>query len=262
MFSLDQLQAIRAVEIDKIAAFLRPGARVLEIGAGTGQQALELQRRGFQVTAIEVPDSSYAPYQVFPIRNYDANTIPLPDESVDLVFSSNVLEHVPDLTRTHGEIRRVLAAGGRCVHVLPTPGWRFWTILSGYPDSILHVVFGASQLVPRTFPRHAELQRLGRAWFQLASDVGGRWFPLRHGVRGNLMSELWLFHPSWWRRNFTENGFSVVHDEPMGLFYTGNMLLGSCLGFPRRRWLARTLGSACHLFVLAPMSRGTRDGLM
>jgi ubiquinone/menaquinone biosynthesis C-methylase UbiE len=45
MFSLDHLDAIRLAEIDKIASFLPAGARILEIGAGTGSQALELQRR-------------------------------------------------------------------------------------------------------------------------------------------------------------------------------------------------------------------------
>jgi SAM-dependent methyltransferase len=251
MFSLDQLDAIRAAEIDKAVSFFRPGARVLEIGAGTGQQALELRRRGFAVTAIEIADSDYAAHRVFPIIDYDGRSIPLPDAGIDVVFSSNVLEHVPDLARMHGQIRRVLAPGGRCVHVVPTPSWRLWSILSGYPDSIQHIVFGIPRLVPHAFPRRAELQRLGKSWFGLAWDVGGRWFPRRHGARGNVVSELWLFHPDWWRLNFAENGFTVVHDEPMGLFYTGNMLLGRRLGFDRRRRLARTLGSACHLFVLA-----------
>ena len=53
VLSLAHLDAIRGAEIDKIAAFIPAGARVLEIGAGTGQQALELRRRGFAVTAIE-----------------------------------------------------------------------------------------------------------------------------------------------------------------------------------------------------------------
>jgi SAM-dependent methyltransferase len=251
MFSLDQLDAIRAVEIEKIATFFAPYARVLEIGAGTGQQALELARRGFHVTAIETAHSAYAGHRVFPITDYDGRSIPLPDASIDIVFSSNVLEHVADLEGLHSEIRRLLAPGGRCVHVLPTHAWRFWTTLSGYPDALLHFAAGAPQLVPRDVPRRAELRRLAEAWYRTARAVGGRLLPCRHGVRGNVVSETWLFHPSWWRRNFSENGFSIVHDEPMGLFYTGNMLLGRRLDFARRRRLARMLGSACHLFVLA-----------
>src|SRR6266705_5263974 len=118
VLSLDHLDAIRGAELEKIATLFPAGARVLEIGAGTGKQALELQRRGFAVTAIEIPNSHYAAHRVFPIKDYDGRTIPLPDGSIDVVFSSNLLEHVAELSRIHAEIRRVLAPGGCCIHVL------------------------------------------------------------------------------------------------------------------------------------------------
>lgn len=252
MFSYAHVDRLRRAEMDRIVPFLPPRTRILEIGAGTGQQALELERRGFEVTAIEVADSNYVAHRVFPIVDYDGVSIPLPNASVDVVFSSNVLEHVPDLARMHAEIRRVLKPGGKCVHVLPTHGWRFWTTLAGYPDAVVCFASALPQLLPHGLPRRAELSRLGEAWYRTARYVGGRCLPRRHGERGTVISELWLFRPSWWRRNFRQNGFTVVHDEPMGLFYTGNMLLGPHLGFARRRWLSGLLGSACHLFELAP----------
>jgi hypothetical protein len=39
VLSLEHLDAIRVAEIDKIAAFFPAGARIREIGAGTGKQA-------------------------------------------------------------------------------------------------------------------------------------------------------------------------------------------------------------------------------
>ncbi len=80
--------------------------------------------------------------------------------------------------------------------------------------------------------------------------MAGRILQRRHGERGNFISELWLFRPHWWRRNFRDNGFDVLHDEPMGLFYTGNMLLGTAITPTGRNRLAVALGSACHLFKL------------
>jgi ubiquinone/menaquinone biosynthesis C-methylase UbiE len=255
VLSLDHLDAIRVAEIDKVAAFFPAGARILEIGAGTGKQACELQRRGFEVTAIEVADSNYAADRVFPIKEYDGRTIPLPDASMDVVFSSNVLEHVADLARMHAEIRRVLAPGGICIHVLPTHTWRFWTTLTSYAEAVSFSVSSLPELVPRVGPRASELGRLQQAWYRTVRHAAGLCLPRRHGERGNVISELWLFHPRWWRRNFEENGFAVVAQEPMGLFYTGEVLFGLRLGLAGRGRLARVLGSSCHLFKLVPMPR-------
>jgi ubiquinone/menaquinone biosynthesis C-methylase UbiE len=195
--SLDHLYAIRVAEIERIASFFPAGARILEIGAGTGKQALELQRRGFEVAAIEVADSNYAAQRVFPIRDYDGRTIPLPDASIDVVFSSNVLEHVADLSRMHAEIRRVLARGGTCIHVLPTHSWRFWTTLTSYLKAISLSASSVPQLIPRAPPRAAELQRLRQAWYWTARRAAGLCLPRRHGERGNVISELWLCPPRW-----------------------------------------------------------------
>ncbi|HYL33490.1 MAG TPA: class I SAM-dependent methyltransferase [Stellaceae bacterium] len=248
MFSIEQLNVIRAAEIAEIAPHIPRRARVLEIGAGTGQQALELQRRGFDVTAIEVSNSAYASARVFPVIDYDGAHIRFPERSFDVVFSSNALEHVRDLAGLHTEIRRVLKPDGVAIHVLPTHTWRFWSTIASSVSALIYL--GAA--LRRMLPASDDPRSVGRAWYEAVRASGVALLQPRHGERGFGLAELWLFHPRWWRKNFRRNGFALLYDKPMGLFYTGSMVFGPRISLERRARLAKILGSSCHLFVMRP----------
>lgn len=251
MFNPEFLAQLRAVEIGLIAAHFPPGARVLEVGAGTGQQAVALRERGFDVEAIEIADSNYKNQQVFPITAYDGRHIPFPDDSFDVVFSSNVLEHVRDLPALQAEIKRVLRPGGICVHVLPTHVWRFWHTLAAFPAGVQEAV--ALTRLPR---RPGGLgPRLIGALATGVKMLGKVLYPFvqrRHGERGVVLTELWLFHPAAWRRHFRTSGFEIIGDQPLGIFNTGHFVFGSRWSFDKRERLAKRLGSASHLFKLRP----------
>ncbi|SRR5579875_96447 len=248
MFSIAHLNDLRAAELDVIVPHLPPGGRVLEIGAGTGQQALLLLHRGFDVAAVDLAGSAYADARVFPVIEYDGIQFPFPDASFNAVMSSNALEHVRDLAKMHTEIKRVLKRDGVVVHVLPTHAWRLWSILTSFPSAIVYT----AAALRRTLPRSRDPRSLGRAWFEAAREAGVALLQPRHGERGFGLAELWLFHPRWWRRQFLGHGFALVLDRPMGLFYTGSMLLGPRLSLARRARLAKLLGSACHLYIMRP----------
>jgi SAM-dependent methyltransferase len=53
------------------------------------------------------------------IRHEDLTRLTYPDESFDLVLTSETLEHVPDLNRALAEIRRVLRPGGYHLFTIP-----------------------------------------------------------------------------------------------------------------------------------------------
>jgi SAM-dependent methyltransferase len=195
---------------------------------------------------------------VFPIKEYDGRTIPFAGESFDIVFSSNVLEHVPDLARMHAEIRRVLKPDGFAVHVLPTPAWRIWTSVAAFPAAFRF--FTALGVGPRRPFTRDELHRVRTAWYKAARRLARTVLQRPHGIRGNVVSEMWLYRAGWWRKNFEANGFRTEHDEALGLFYTGNMAIGRGLSIAHRVRLAHYLGSACHVFVLRQAAAALRDG--
>lgn len=257
MFSGDVLKEIRQWEITRVAQYLPLRARILEIGAGTGQQALLLSEGGFDVTAIECPSSPYRESCVFPVHIYDGIEIPFPDRSFDVVFSSNVLEHIAEFSQAQAEILRVLKPGGLAVHVLPTPAWRIWTILTAFPAAAQYIKAQKHWLVPRL----STMREFRGAWSIVGFRLVNACIQHRHGAHGNTMSEIWRFHPGRWRKEFRASGFDVEHDAPMGLFYTGNMVMGKKWSIGQRVRMAAFLGSACHLFVLRAATMPPGSGI-
>jgi len=261
MFNLEFLAVIRANELDAFERALPKSARVLELGGGTGQQALMLAERGFDVVSIDVQASEYREHRVFPVLDYDGRNLPFADDSFDAVFSSNVLEHVLDLRSLMSEQARVLRPGGVGVHAMPTHGWRFWTSVTHYIDVIQRLIGSLPGLLPRSLSPSGLLLAPLQGAKQCAAILIKGAVPQRHGERGNVITELAYFHPSWWQREFEAQGYSVLEDHSMGLFYTGYMSLGPRLCMDKRRRLSRVLGSACHLFTISPQERaGKKDG--
>lgn len=249
MYSLDWLNTIRAEELAIVREWLVPPLRVLEIGGGTGAQAVALTAAGFEVTSVDLPGSSYAGARLCPIVEYDGRRLPFADGTFEMIYSSNVLEHLLDLASMMAEFRRVLSPTGWCIHVLPTSTWRFWTTATHFPSLIRYagrVSAGAWQ----SLQGRSILFRTAATATIVAVTLIHDFFPSRHGERGDCMSEISLFSHHAWRKCFEQNGFFVRRWRPAGLFYTGYGILGERLPIEARRRLARFLGSACNIYEL------------
>lgn len=248
------LRTVREQELDHALAYFPAAPRsgeirsVLEIGAGTGQQARSLSDKGYRVTAIDLPSSHYRDDRVFEITEYDGRNIPMPDHSVDVIFSSNVLEHVLDIDSFLDEQQRVMKEDGIAIHILPSTACRLWGIPAHYVWLTRRILALLTAKLKQGAPEtpNTDIPRKP----QSARDWLITFVPMPHGERGNTVSEAYYYSRYWWRRKFQQHGFTIVRIEGNGLFYTMANALNDSLSLERRGRLARLLGSACHIYVL------------
>ncbi|MGP8143145.1 MAG: class I SAM-dependent methyltransferase [Terriglobales bacterium] len=96
------------------------GQRVLEVGVGMGADYLEWLKAGAQATGVDLSSKSLeqakrrcemAGYAA-DLRVSDAEHLPFPDDTFDIVYSYGVMHHSPDTPQCILEAWRVLKPGG------------------------------------------------------------------------------------------------------------------------------------------------------
>jgi len=121
------------------AVDVRSGERVLDVAAGNGNAALAAARRWCEVTASDyVPallerarERAVADRLPIEFRTADAEKLPFPDASYDVVLSTFGVMFTPDQQRAASEMARVCRPGGKI-------GLANWT-----PESFIGQLFKA-----------------------------------------------------------------------------------------------------------------------
>jgi SAM-dependent methyltransferase len=102
------------------------GRSVLEVGCGTGRFSSRIVALGGELTVLDIgPGLVKAVSQKLSCRGVvgDACKLPFPDESFDLVVSSECIEHTPDPLAAIREMCRVCRSGGTVCITTPNKLW-------------------------------------------------------------------------------------------------------------------------------------------
>jgi 2-polyprenyl-3-methyl-5-hydroxy-6-metoxy-1,4-benzoquinol methylase len=101
---------------------IRPAGRILDYGCSWGYATYLMRQNGYSAVGFDVskPRAGYAREHlgVPVIDSLDALDAH-PSESFDIIYSNNVLEHLPSIGRALASFGRLLKRDGIAIHVLP-----------------------------------------------------------------------------------------------------------------------------------------------
>jgi ubiquinone/menaquinone biosynthesis C-methylase UbiE len=104
-----------------VAERVRPGAEILEVAPGPGYLAIEMARRGYRVTALDISKSFVRITRhhaakagvAVDVRHGNASQMPLHDASFDFVVCLAAFKNFTDPIGAMNEMHRVLKPGGQ-----------------------------------------------------------------------------------------------------------------------------------------------------
>jgi SAM-dependent methyltransferase len=256
---LPNLQRMRTREIE--IAFGRCPDKIftagLELGAGDGFQSGLLERYVSRLTCTDYTlesiarrDSDAVSYRVCDAEEVDAV---FGADRFDLVFSSNLMEHLPDPGRALRAIRTVMADDAVTIHVIPGPFWKVGNILLHVPNQVVERLQDLT--APAAPPagegqRHTNNPKTAPPRRRFLSRL---FLPAPHGVSANNREELAAFRRSRWEAEFRRAGL-----EPIAVL-KGPVASGYGFGLDWLRVSLEALGFASeHIYIAARAGRRSR----
>ena len=170
---------------------------VLDVGGGPGYFAEAFRAAGARYTALDadIGEMSGRGHPEAGTVLGSGMELPFADDSFDVTYSSNVLEHVPDPWRMADEMVRVTRSGG-LVFLSYTLWWGPW---GGHETSPWHYL-GGGRAARRYERRHGHRPKnvFGTSLFAVTAASGFRWAQAQPRTEMVALVPRYLPRSMWW----------------------------------------------------------------
>ena len=144
-------------KIKRIAEYINPQTRIIDIGTGPGSVCLLLNKQGFNLTPVDVIDQSLSE-EIEP-EIYDGERLPYSNDSFDTALILTVLHHTPNPKEILLEAKRVSKRIIIIEDIYSNPLQKYLTY---FVDSIVNMEFWG----------HPHSNKSDKCWRELFSELG------------------------------------------------------------------------------------------
>ena len=189
---------LAADSVGQVRSYARLDHRwVLDVGGGPGYFAEAFREAGARYTALDADlgEMSGRGHPEAGTVQGSGMQLPFADDSFDITYSSNVLEHVPDPWRMADEMVRVTRPGG-LIFLSYTLWWGPW---GGHETSPWHYLGGGR--AARRYERrlgHRPKNVYGTSLFAVTAAAGLRWARAQRRTAVVALVPRYLPRWTWW----------------------------------------------------------------
>lgn len=253
---IQHLQKFRYRELEIAFKHLESNSfgKGLELGAGDGFQSKLLIQYIDHLIATDLNDerlslnstSTRIEYIILDAEEVKGSFAP---GTFDIVYSSNLMEHLPNVRKCFKGIYNVLKDDGIALHIMPSPGWRFFATLLHFPNKFANILMRISNKTSTsTSSKKGNNLKVKR---EKGSRVKNFFIPKPHGISSNFISEFFAFSKSKWIKDFEATDFEIVK------IVKGPVSSGYGFGFDRIRKFLEKIGVATeYIYIVKKKKAG------
>lgn len=229
----------------EISSTLKASSRIdfdnaLELGCGAGRQAEVLRKY-----CKNLISSDYDIHKIKGIHKSNSffvaidaqGPFPFQDGEMDLIFSSNMIEHLPKVEGCLAECKRVASKDAVIIHTVPNRTWKLFHLLLFYPVT-LNILF--KRIMKRQkrneFIENPSMKDDNLRPLENKRGLFDKIIPMPHGYSKNHFDEYRRFAEKRWIDLFESYGFTIEVIVRLPFYYGHNytfpflLKLGNYLG--------------------------------
>src|SRR3989344_4739576 len=207
----------------------------LEIGAGDGCQSEALASLCTDFISTEYHAERMKKRNVKQMQA-DVQKLPFSNNQFDFVYSSNVLEHIPDLHKAFAELKRVSTPEAFHVHIMPSC-WCKVSHVFFYYVKAFHILFSPKKLKKLKEEKNEKFSKKEKNTDnRYRKSLWQCIFPPIHGAASHHFNEFLSWRKKRWAKLFLHHDYEIKKIVKMPFYFSAGYDL------PKLRKFLNTLG--------------------